>query len=321
MSSAGGGTVEDRERPAGVLAGCIDVGSNTTRLLVAGVRRGRLAPVCERRAFTRLGSEIRRTGELSPAKLAELAEIVATQVRIARAAGAGPLRVVATAAMRDAVNAGELVEAVRAGAGVEVAILGDEDEARLAFLGATRTHGRPLEGPVAVADVGGGSTELAVGTVAGGVSWWRSYRVGSGLLADCYLRSDPPAAAELQAVRDHVEGDLGGLAVDPLRLAVAVGGSASSLRRLVGERLDTGSLEAGLHILASTPVAEVARRYGLEPERVRILPGGMLLLQVISARLGRALQIGNGGLREGVVLEVLAGAEPGTAGVARGPVG
>src|SRR5919107_1749214 len=90
--------------------------------------------------------------------------------------------------------------------GVEVSILDGQDEARLAFLGATRTLGRALDGTVGVVDVGGGSTEVAIGTVEGGVTWWASFRLGSGQLADDYLASDPPAASELEAMAAHAQG-------------------------------------------------------------------------------------------------------------------
>lgn len=294
--------------PGAASAACIDIGSNTTRLLVARAPKGRLETVCEQRAFTRLGKEIKGTGDVGPAKLREVTDVVATQVRVAREVGAGDLRVVATAAIRDAGNASALTDAVRREAGIEMDVLSDQDEARLAFVGATRTLAHSVPGVVAVADVGGGSTELAVGTVEQGVSWSTSFRIGSGLLADAYLRSDPPAVGELHAMREHVEGVFEDLEVEPPELAVAVGGSASSLRRLVGARLEAETLERGIRVLASTPVAEVARHYELDPERVRILPGGILVLEVISVRLGRPLQIGGGGLREGVVLELLDGA-------------
>lgn len=286
-------------------AACIDIGSNTTRLLVARCDRGRLRAVREQRAFTRLGRELTHAGRIRPIKLAEVAEVVAAQVLSARQAGAGQVRVVATAAIRQAANGAELAGAVRERAGVPVTVLDDSEEARLAFLGATRTLGHPVDGEVAVADVGGGSSELAIGRVAAGVVWSTSFAVGSGSLADAYLRSDPPATDELQAVRQHVDGALEGLAVEQPALAVAAGGSAGSLRRLVGDRLEPETLGRAVRVLASTPIAEVARRFELEPERVRILPGGILILEALSVRLGCPLQIGNGGLREGVVLELL----------------
>jgi exopolyphosphatase / guanosine-5'-triphosphate,3'-diphosphate pyrophosphatase len=285
--------------------GCIDIGSNTTRLLVAEPSDGQLRELLAQRAFTRLGKGLKRGRPIPQEKLAEVVDVVCTQVRLAHELEAWQLRAVATAAIREASNGQELADEVRRGSGVEVAILTEEEEARLAFLGATKTLGHPVDGEVAVADVGGNSSELAIGTVADGVRWSRSFSIGSGFLADAYLHSDPPSARELEAVRQHVDGVFEGLELEPPALAVAVGGSATSLRRLVGAELQHETLERGVRVLASTPIAEVARRFELEPERARLLPAGIMVLETISDRLGRPLQIGNGGLREGVILELI----------------
>jgi exopolyphosphatase/guanosine-5'-triphosphate,3'-diphosphate pyrophosphatase len=285
---------------------CIDVGSNTTRLLVADVEDGRLRELMSQRVFTRLGRGLGSGGKIPSPKIAETAEVVCTQVRHARDLGVKKIAVVGTAAIRQAKNGAKLVAAVEKESGLPMQVLSDEEEARLAFVGATKTLGAPVEGSVAVVDVGGGSTELAVGTVAGGATWSASFRIGSGFLADSYLRSDPPSVKELKAVRQHVEGTFEGLDVPPVDSAVAVGGSATSLRRLVGGELEHETLERSIRILSSTPVAEVAQRFELEPERVRLLPAGMLILEEVSDRLGLPLKIGRGGLREGVILELLA---------------
>ena len=142
--------------------------------------------------------------------------------------------------------------------GVEVSVLDGEEEARLAFLGATKTLGEPLDGRVAVVDVGGGSTEIAIGTVDGGVEWWRSFAFGSGFLADAYLGDDPPSLAELDEVRYHAAQMLAGIAPPPVDVAVAVGGSAASLRRLVGDVLGHESLERALRELTRGSAADVA---------------------------------------------------------------
>jgi exopolyphosphatase / guanosine-5'-triphosphate,3'-diphosphate pyrophosphatase len=293
-------------RSAGVtpLYACLDIGSNTTRLLVAEPADGQLREVMQQRAFTRLGKGLRRDEPIPAGKLGETADVVATQVRLAQELGA-ELRAVATAAIRRAANGGELCDVVRERSGVEVEILDGDEEARLAFVGATKTLGHPVEGEVVVADVGGGSSELAVGTVAGGVRWSASFRVGSGFLADAYLHSDPPSVDELHAVRQHATGAFEGVELTAPALAVAVGGSATSLRRLVGARLEHETLERGVRVLATMPILEVARRFELDPERVRLLPAGILILEAISDRIGLPLQIGRGGLREGVILEMI----------------
>jgi len=287
------------------LFACIDIGSNTTRLLVAEPSGGQLREVMQQRAFTKLGKGLRRDDTIPGDKLDEVARVVAIQVALAEKLGAGELRAVATAAIRRADNGADLCKAIRKRSGVEVEILDGDEEARLAFVGATKTLGHPIEGDVVVADVGGGSSELALGTVAGGVRWSASFRVGSGFLADSYLRSDPPSIDELNAVRQHALGAFEGVDLEGPALGVAVGGSATSLRRLVGARLEHETLERGVRVLATTEIAEVARRFELDPERVRLLPAGILILEAISDRLGVPLQIGRGGLREGVILEMI----------------
>ena len=293
---------------------CIDIGSNTIRLLVAEEHDGRLHELGSERAFTRIGRGLPASGRIPRKRIAEAAEVVEGQVRLADQLGARPLSVVATAAIRDARNRDELVDSIEARAGVAVEVLSEQEEARLSFLGATRTLGAPLPGDVAVVDVGGGSTEIAVGTLAGGVAWSESFRIGSGLLADAYLRSDPPAAAELNRVRQHVSGVFEGLEIPRPGRAVAVGGSAASLRRLVGAELAHQTLERSVRILSSTAVEDVARRFQLDPQRVRLLPAGIIIFDEVSSRLELPLAIANGGLREGVILELAAGkrsAEPG----------
>ena len=288
-----------------MICGCIDIGSNTTRLLVADTADGRLRELMRQRAFTRIGKGLRTDDTISPKKIKEVAAVVATQVRLARELGTETIRAVATAAIREAANQEDFTRAIAARTGVDVEVLSDEEEARLAFVGATSALDHPPAGVIAVIDVGGSSSEIAIGTIAEGVRASSSFRIGSGFLADSYLHSDPPTVVELQRVRTHIAGAFEGFTLPSPVLAVGVGGSSTSLRRLVGGVLDHETLERGLRILATRPSEEVAQAFELEPERVRLLPAGMLILQEISDRLGRALMIGRGGLREGVILELV----------------
>jgi exopolyphosphatase / guanosine-5'-triphosphate,3'-diphosphate pyrophosphatase len=293
-----------------VIHACIDIGSNTTRLLVAQAAEGGLRELVTQRAFTRIGKSLLAGGAIPPEKIAETAEVVATQARVAREVGAVELVAVATAAIREAPNRDELSEAVERAGATPLHVLSGDEEARLAFVGAARTLPDPPAGAMAVADVGGGSTELAVGQADGRVSWTGTFRIGSGFLADSYLRSDPPSIAELDAVRQHVEGTFEDLRAPAAGSAVAVGGTATSLRRLVGAELAHETLERGIRVLSVTPIPEVARRFELDPERVRLLPAGILVLEAISDCLGLPLRIARGGLREGVILELLEGRRP-----------
>jgi exopolyphosphatase / guanosine-5'-triphosphate,3'-diphosphate pyrophosphatase len=283
-----------------MVCACVDIGTNTTRVLVAEVDGGQLVERVQRRAFTRIGKGMTAGGEIPPGKLAEVAAVVGEQLALAAAHGAAGVRVVATAAIRSCANRDEFVAAVPG----DVEVLDGEQEARLAFLGATRTLGRRLDGTIGVVDVGGGSTELAVGTYDGGVSWWSSYRVGSGSIAEDHLTTDPPAREELDTARKHACDVLAHTPVPKPDCAVAVGGSAASLRAVVGDVLEPGTLERAMQMLSSGPAAAVAQRYGLDAERVRLLPAGILILDAASQVLGRPLQIGHGGLREGVLLDM-----------------
>jgi exopolyphosphatase / guanosine-5'-triphosphate,3'-diphosphate pyrophosphatase len=283
---------------------CIDIGSNTTRLLVAEPADGRLRELMTQRAFTSLGQGTSK-GRITEGKIEETAEVVARQARLARELGAEDIAVVATAAVRSAKNRDEFGAAIEAQSGLSVRVLTGHEEARLAFLGATRTFSGPLDGSIAVMDVGGGSTELVIGTLAEGACWEESFRIGSGFLADSYLRSDPPSVSELEAVRLHVAGTFEGLSVPPALHAVATGGSANALRRLVGAELVYETLERAIRILASTPIAQVAKRFELDPERVRVLPAGVLIFEELSQTLGLPLSVGKGGVREGVILDLL----------------
>jgi len=290
-----------------MLCAAIDIGSNTTRLLVAEPRDGLLKKAMEQRAYTRINKAVADSGEIPVEKAAEVAEVVATQVRLARELGAESIRAVATAAIREAGNGAAVAREIESAAGVPVEILSEEEEGRLSFIGATKTLGHPVEGRIGVVDVGGGSTEVILGTVPGGVSEVRSWRIGSGLLADELIASDPPSAAEIRKVRDRIDDLFAGVEVEQPAQAVAVGGSATSLRRLVGAVLEYETLERGIRVLSGDPAAEVARRFELDPRRVRILATGVLLLEKLSELLGQPLQIGKGGLREGVVLDQLNG--------------
>jgi exopolyphosphatase / guanosine-5'-triphosphate,3'-diphosphate pyrophosphatase len=290
-----------------MLCGAIDIGSNTTRLLVAEPEEGQLRKVMEQRAYTRIGKDASKDGKITAEKVAEVAEAVTRQVRLAHEMGAEVIRAVATAAIREAKNRDKVVKEIEEAAGVKVEVLEEEEEGRLAFIGATKSLGHPVEGTVAVVDVGGGSSEVTYGTVPEGVTEVRSFKIGSGSLAEDHLESDPPSAAEIRGLRDHISLFFDGVEFDHPDQAVAVGGSATSLRTLVGAVLEYETLERAVRVLSSDEIIDVAKRFELDPRRVKLLPAGVLLLERFSQLLGQPLQIGKGGLREGIVLTLLNG--------------
>jgi len=296
-----------------VLCAAVDIGSNTTRVLVAEPQEGQLRKVMEQRAYTRIDKAAKRKNKITAEKIAELSDVVTTQVRLAEELGAEAIRIVATAAIREAKNGEQVAKEIAEAAGAPVGILSEQEEGRLAFLGATKTLGHPVAGEVGVVDVGGGSSEIIIGTAAEGVRTVRSFKIGSGAIAEEFLANDPPSASEIRAVRDYIGEFFDGIEVEQPEQAVAVGGSATSLRTLVGAVLEYETLERAVRVLASDPIADVAKRFELDPRRVRILPAGVLILEKLSELLGQPLQIGKGGLREGVILDLLNnGASDGT---------
>src|SRR5688572_12662400 len=288
-----------------MLCAAVDIGSNTTRVLVAEPQEGQLRKVMEQRAYTRFDKDSKRKGKITPEKVAELAEVVTTQVRLAEELGAEAIRIVATAAIRESKNAEQAAEQIAEAAGMPVDVLSEEEEGRLAFIGATKTLGHPVAGDIGVVDVGGGSSEIILGTVAEGVRQVRSFKIGSGAVAEEFLTNDPPSASEIRALRDYIDDFFEGIEVDHPAQAVAVGGSATSLRTLVGAVLEYETLERAVRVLTGDPIADVAKKFELDPRRVRILPAGVLLLEKLSELLGQPLQIGKGGLREGIILDLL----------------
>jgi exopolyphosphatase/guanosine-5'-triphosphate,3'-diphosphate pyrophosphatase len=281
---------------------CIDLGSNTTRLLVADCDGEHLSEVAQQRSFTQIGRAVRTDGAISDQKIAEVVAVVVAQLDAARELGAVEVHGVATAAIRRAANGAALVSAIESACALRVEILSSEQEARLAFIGAVRTLDHRPTGDLGVVDVGGGSSELVVGAAPDQVRWSASLAFGSGDLADDYLLSDPPSVAELAHAKSHVTNALRDIDVPRSSEAVAVGGSATSLRRFAGPRLDAAGFARSLALLGAERASEISQRFALDLERVRLLPAGLIILQAASELFGSALELGRGGIREAVLL-------------------
>jgi exopolyphosphatase / guanosine-5'-triphosphate,3'-diphosphate pyrophosphatase len=292
----------------GVRGACIDIGSNTTRLLVADCIDGDLVEVHQERAFTRIGRGLAASGAIAADKIEEVVAVVLDQIAAARERGATEIRGVATAAIRSAANGAALVDAVAAATGLQVQIVSGEEEARLAFRGAVAMLDAEAGagcGQLGVVDVGGGSSEVVVGAAPGRVRWWASVAIGSGALTEHCLHGDPPMVGELDAARSEVAAALAGLAPPCPDLAVAVGGSATSLGRVAGTVLDASAFERALAVLTDDPARVVGERFLIDPQRARLLPAGLLILQGASQLLEAPIHVGRGGIREGVLLEAL----------------
>src|SRR5262245_36232863 len=223
--------------------GILDVGSNTVRFLAARRRGGELVVLGEEREHLFLGEDVERYGRLPAARIAEAARCAESFALRARRLGARALDVIVTAPGRQSANGAALVRALEAATEAPVRVLTADEEGRLAFDGAVAAAW-DLPGTVAVCDVGGGSGEGVVGTRAGGPAWSRSLDVGAVRLTERFLREDPPGRKALAATRSEVERHLAGF-VPPLpQAALAAGGTARALRKLVGWELESEELDA-----------------------------------------------------------------------------
>jgi exopolyphosphatase / guanosine-5'-triphosphate,3'-diphosphate pyrophosphatase len=284
--------------------GIVDVGANTLRLLVAGREDGRLVALREQRVQLGLGEEIERSGALGEEKLAEAAAVARAHVRRARKLGCDRIEVLVTSPGRQARNGDELASVLREATGVATKVLRPEEEGELAWYGAVATAEDPPDS-IAVCDVGGGSTQLVVGTVSGGPAWVRSVDLGSLRLTRRTLDSAPPSQRDLDTARDQVEAAFVDLA-PPLALAgIATGGTARALRRVVGTTLEPETLASAARKLAKRSDRAVASDYGVDRARARTLLAGTLILMEVQRRLGIELQVGRGGIREGAALLAL----------------
>ena len=291
-------------RIAGVRVGIVDVGANTVRLLVAARDGDGLSAVREERAQLGLGEEIERTGAISADKLEETALTAAARVLKARKLGCVAIEVLVTSPGRQAANGEELVERLANATGVFTRVLTAQEEGELAWRGAVAAARKPPS-TVAVCDVGGGSSQIAVGSLAEGPAWVRSVDIGSLRLTRRAFRDDPPTDACFERAARTVAAAFEDL-TPPLPLgAIAVGGTARALRRIAGEDLGTAELAGALEELRRRPSRQLAKAFGLDRQRARTITAGALILTEIQRRIGVPLSVGRGGLREGAALMLL----------------
>lgn len=278
--------------------GVVDVGSNTVRLLVARVEEGEIEPLDKARVRLSLGAEIERTGRVSDLSVAAASKAVRKLCTVARRHRVETLDVFLTAPGRQSANAAELVAALRQAARTSIRVLSTEEEGALAYAGAVATAGVPLAPTIAVCDVGGASTEIAVGSPHATPRWVRSVDLGSVRLT--------ARAEDLTRAREIAAGAVATLEPPPADVAFAVGGSARATRRLVGPCLGEPELAEALRLVRTRPPRAISRRFGVDRARAEILPAGVALLAEVQRRLGVPLNVCDGGIREGAVLASVA---------------
>jgi exopolyphosphatase/guanosine-5'-triphosphate,3'-diphosphate pyrophosphatase len=275
----------------------VDIGTNSTRLLVAEVDGGALTELQRESIVTRLGEGVDATGRLGDepqqrvfAALDEYAEAIARH-------GATTRLVVMTSAVRDAANGAEFASIVTGHYGLEGRTLSGDDEARLSFLGATTA--RDDASPLLVIDIGGGSTEMIIGA-RGDVEFHVSTQVGVVRHTERHLRSDPPTVEELAALAADARPALEAAVPAEVRrratAAVAVAGTATQCAaidleldpydpaRVEGHRVSRTRLEELRDRLAALPLDERRAVTGLDPNRApTIVAGTVILLEVLGA--------------------------------------
>jgi exopolyphosphatase/guanosine-5'-triphosphate,3'-diphosphate pyrophosphatase len=299
----------------------IDLGTNTVRLLVVEAAVGGWHPVHQTQRVTRLGEEQAATGRLLPEPMRRTAAVVGEFSRAARALGARRVRIVATSAVRDAVNRDEFVEGLEALVGERVEVVSGEDEARLTLKGVLA--GLPELGPAFVLfDIGGGSTEFVLsrsGEPAAAVS----LRLGVVPLSEQWSEPGPVRWERFAGLRAVVERRLAEEVPDSIARApaadlVGTAGTVTTLAALDlglaaydaaavhGHRLDRRAVERQLARLGALDVAGRGRLPCLEPGRADLIIPGIAICLAAMARFGReTLVVSDRGLREGILCELL----------------
>ena len=281
----------------GMRVAVIDVGTNSTRLLVADVDEERVSVLERLSTVTRLGRGVDLSGHLAGEAIEDVCEAIGDYVGILEELGAETVDTIATSAVRDADNGSAFIAELRERFALSARVLDGEEEARLTYLGAT-SESPPAE-PTLVVDIGGGSTELIVGQGAE-ISFHDSLQAGVVRHSERCISSDPPTAGELEAlatdVRGLIETSVG--RGDEAARGIAVAGTPTSLAavemglepydpsRVHGHILALPSIQRMLSQLASAPLAERVEVPGLHPDRAPTIVAGIVILVEVMRAFG-----------------------------------
>ena len=277
----------------------IDLGTNSTRLLVADVDNGRISDLARETRITRLGEGVDERRRLLPGPIARVRNVLTDFRRSAESLGAERTLAIATSAVRDAENGEAFLGEVEWSYGFATRMLSGHEEALLTFRGVTSE--RTLEQGTVIVDIGGGSTELIAGG-RDGIRWRDSLDIGSGRLTERFLHSDPPTQDELDAAAAAVRALLAERVADEIRSdtssAIGVAGTITSLatlafgldeydrERVHGSELSTDALEEQLQRLASVPLDERRGMRPLDPDRASVIVGGAVVAREVLAYFG-----------------------------------
>lgn len=287
----------------------IDVGSNTVRLLVADRVAEGIVPVTEEKHQISLGAEVARHGHISDEKLLESGRTAREYAAIARALGSDRIETLVTAPGRQSDNAGALLHVLSSAVGSPARVVSAEEEGRLAYVGARAATPLSVAGMVAVVDIGGGSTELVTGSDPRRTDWIVSLDIGSQVLTARHFDEALPRRDAIAACRAEIAAAFAGVTAPEVAAALAAGGTARALRRVVGTRtLGPAELECAVRRLAKRTPRAASKDYGLDAGRGRVALAGALLAVEAQRALGVPLIVARGGIREGAALELSTGA-------------
>ena len=299
----------------------VDIGTNSTRLLVADVdASGTVDELARQSTVTRLGQGVDASGALAPEAMQRVFDTLLRYREVIDAHGATATTAVLTSAVRDAANGPQFTARVRDDYGLAARTLSGDQEAQLSFLGATSE--RP-PAPLVVIDIGGGSTELVVGA-GGAISFFVSTQAGSVRQGERHLRADPPTPTQLAAIGEDVRGVLAAALPADVRASVvagvAVAGTATQLAaidqalepydpaRVHGYRLKRSACERMLEQLAALTELERREVPGLDPARApTIVVGALIMLEVMRAFNFDEVEVSELDILRGAALELAAG--------------
>jgi exopolyphosphatase/guanosine-5'-triphosphate,3'-diphosphate pyrophosphatase len=294
----------------------VDIGTNSTRLLVADVDDGRITDIERATRITRLGEGVDERRRLLPVPIARVRNVLTDYRRRIEALGTERTLAIATSAIRDAENGEAFLGEIEWSYGFATGLLSGHEEALMTYRGVTSE--RELEAGTVIIDIGGGSTELIAGE-PDGVRWHDSLDIGSVRLTERFLHSDPPTAAELDTCGAHARALLGERIPDEIRsattTAIGVAGTITSIAALAlglekydrdrvhGSRLSAEELSEQLNRLAAVPLAE-RRTFGpLDPDRAPVIVAGAVIAREALAFFGLdALQISERDILDGAAL-------------------
>lgn len=300
----------------------VDLGTNSTRLLVAEVAGGQVSELARRLTITKLGEGVDEARRLRDDAIARVAECLEGYRAELSEYGAERSVAIATSAVRDAANGRELLGAIEQRFGITTRLLSGGEEALLTFRGVAA--GRRLDALSVVIDLGGGSTELVLGD-AGSVRSHRSLDIGCVRLTERFLRGDPPRPSEIAALRRFVRELVGDARVDGLRplQGFGVAGTVTTLATLDlgladedpalvdGHVLTLERIEGLAAELSQETVSELLEQ-GLHPGRAPVIAAGALAVaEIVSAFDLQSLCVSEQDILHGAALELASAAPQG----------